>query len=1058
MNDLLVELVGIIEEINADGVINEKEIQKLKSWLENSIQFRHEPSFSEIITKLIDILDDGIITDDERMILIDFVDKYHLSNNSVNNSLTVLNGIIEGIVCDEEINEQEIKHLFQWQEKHSDLKGIDLYDRIHNLINNILGDGIITSEEQEELYSVLNNHIIEAKKELKIDYLKKMVINGENIGNELISLLDDNEIVQLIHTRAKYEMRLALESYSGIGTINEQIVFISLVLIAIFCYNGNYYGSVREIYDELYGRYSQQKIEGYIRNLISKYRYKSGDNDIRIINYVLMNAIVPAAFLPDYFDFIFDIYKINFNYSLNDKLYEEFSFIFNGLKDSISTDDDLLNVNVTRKTYRLIKSTKNLILSSSNYDELINMSINVIKAIDKFYWSEEEIQINNIYYTYGLSEWKEKYFSKKDKVRSTKPQLSSRWELSFEINDKDIYLVPPVHKIRNDVNIDLLRIKIYNGDDLIYENNEVEYYEIIGGYQVQLDLIKIDSPLGKINYKLFDNKTVIYDSKDKLYREFIMFNSSGYEIKNNQDYKGIMVLCCDFDTKGRTSDYYIGENYKLSMASVNNSTVLTFDDYVLSFSSQNDFGIYGINKPGCSIRNNNKTIPVYERLTVYAFESQSVPNSIYINVNGKDYFLDNLKYECTKRDAYYKYIISLDFLDSDIYKIYSYTINNDKIEKGKSYEFALDKSLNYESIKLNNNEYRLKIKSSFFDDKEHVVNIKDMNDFKVLFGENEKYQYIIPFEYMAYLINEECYSFSDSMWIGDVYEDTLLTVLGLKCLKIRVVSDDEREVTSLFPTKGKNNTFNIGELKKYKEKYKYLQLKIVDKDDFDKEIRCYNQFSINEHMSRITYNSSVGILDIELSTNGKADLYVDIYNDNEYVITKRTVDEKHTLIGRLPSFLPHTIDIYLYDELGNKIIIYTKNMIFYSFLDFEKRNYRLATANYEMFGKSDGKEDHLDLISHLRLKRTYVRILKKIGDKEFKAILYRGTNDGAQLLDELNPVKLEVIGEIKNDRVEVSITKDDDGLLLDEKNRTIYNNLDNMDAIDIYSFYMELKR
>lgn len=56
MNDLLVELVGIIEGINADGVINEKEIQKLKSWLENSIQFRHEPSFSEIITKLIDYI------------------------------------------------------------------------------------------------------------------------------------------------------------------------------------------------------------------------------------------------------------------------------------------------------------------------------------------------------------------------------------------------------------------------------------------------------------------------------------------------------------------------------------------------------------------------------------------------------------------------------------------------------------------------------------------------------------------------------------------------------------------------------------------------------------------------------------------------------------------------------------------------------------------------------------------------------------------------------------------------------------------------------------------
>lgn len=42
MNDNLVELIGIIEGVNYDGVINDLEIEKLQSWLAHNRQFRND--------------------------------------------------------------------------------------------------------------------------------------------------------------------------------------------------------------------------------------------------------------------------------------------------------------------------------------------------------------------------------------------------------------------------------------------------------------------------------------------------------------------------------------------------------------------------------------------------------------------------------------------------------------------------------------------------------------------------------------------------------------------------------------------------------------------------------------------------------------------------------------------------------------------------------------------------------------------------------------------------------------------------------------------------------
>ena len=60
------------------------------------------------------------------------------------------------------------------------------------------------------------------------------------------------------------------------------------------------------------------------------------------------------------------------------------------------SDGDDIKVNVTKKTYKLIQSTKQLIVSEESIDAVIKLSIIVVKLIDKKIW-DKEIKIFNPY-------------------------------------------------------------------------------------------------------------------------------------------------------------------------------------------------------------------------------------------------------------------------------------------------------------------------------------------------------------------------------------------------------------------------------------------------------------------------------------------------------------------------------------------------------------------------------------------------------------------------------------------------------------------------------------
>jgi DNA polymerase-3 subunit epsilon len=156
------DLYGIISGINYDGTIDDAEVQLLKKWVDQNIKYNNYALFNNIISELAIILEDGIVTNYERLKLLALVESVNSSKIYSNATLgiQILDGLLKGIVCDQAIQDAEISNLKLWLDENDYLKGVYPYDKILNAVTVVLSDGVITAEEKSyilnEFDEVLN--------------------------------------------------------------------------------------------------------------------------------------------------------------------------------------------------------------------------------------------------------------------------------------------------------------------------------------------------------------------------------------------------------------------------------------------------------------------------------------------------------------------------------------------------------------------------------------------------------------------------------------------------------------------------------------------------------------------------------------------------------------------------------------------------------------------------------------------------------------------------------------------------------------------------------------
>ena len=169
MRKAISEFYGVIRGFSIDNIINDDEAAYIKEWRESNYKYIKHKEIKNIIAVIDDILADDVITLDEMMDLQYAIQSYLdiVSTSEITLATQILDGILKGIIVDEEISESECKNLRQWLYDHIYLSNHFPFDKTIALIDSALEDNIITKEESAYITTVINDLLnpVEALKE-----------------------------------------------------------------------------------------------------------------------------------------------------------------------------------------------------------------------------------------------------------------------------------------------------------------------------------------------------------------------------------------------------------------------------------------------------------------------------------------------------------------------------------------------------------------------------------------------------------------------------------------------------------------------------------------------------------------------------------------------------------------------------------------------------------------------------------------------------------------------------------------------------------------------------
>lgn len=165
----IASLHGILLGVTADDKLKPAEHAFLDLWLKTHEDISIDPDIIDIVDVLNDVLEDGVIDDDEYDDLFCLInDVNHIRGFNEPNSHNQINqllGMLQGISADDEINEKEIEVLAIWLDENHQILDKWPASVVASKLCEILEDGIITEDEKKDLLitvqKITGNHFFE---------------------------------------------------------------------------------------------------------------------------------------------------------------------------------------------------------------------------------------------------------------------------------------------------------------------------------------------------------------------------------------------------------------------------------------------------------------------------------------------------------------------------------------------------------------------------------------------------------------------------------------------------------------------------------------------------------------------------------------------------------------------------------------------------------------------------------------------------------------------------------------------------------------------------------
>lgn len=155
-------LMGLMRGIKIDHELNVLEVEELQHWVTLQMPYRNRSPYNEIIPRVLEYLEDGILSADE-VEDIDWLCNQYLNINpyfdTITRDIQILHGMLHGILSDNVITEEELSGLKSWMNDHDHLETVYPYDEIYSVISAIMQDHVIDDQEQQILRAVFSEFI-----------------------------------------------------------------------------------------------------------------------------------------------------------------------------------------------------------------------------------------------------------------------------------------------------------------------------------------------------------------------------------------------------------------------------------------------------------------------------------------------------------------------------------------------------------------------------------------------------------------------------------------------------------------------------------------------------------------------------------------------------------------------------------------------------------------------------------------------------------------------------------------------------------------------------------
>jgi hypothetical protein len=155
-------LEGLLKGIALDGKVELTEQKELSEWCEDYGKFATRHPFKEILPSIKIALADGVLTPEEVKDLLWLCSNLKGENpyfDAVTADIQILQGILHGITADGKIDKEELARLQDWIFENEQLSGCYPYDEINTVLSAVLRDGVIDSQEHEQLLQFFNSFV-----------------------------------------------------------------------------------------------------------------------------------------------------------------------------------------------------------------------------------------------------------------------------------------------------------------------------------------------------------------------------------------------------------------------------------------------------------------------------------------------------------------------------------------------------------------------------------------------------------------------------------------------------------------------------------------------------------------------------------------------------------------------------------------------------------------------------------------------------------------------------------------------------------------------------------